>query len=64
MEGYDTYGSVPVRLGSSVIALLDERALEELDVVPVPREEKTSMVNLSFAPMEGGGQAARRPDGH
>jgi hypothetical protein len=62
MKDYDTYGPVPVRLGSSVAALIDERVLEVLDVVPVPREEKTGSVDLSFASMEGEGKTTRRLD--
>lgn len=62
MKGYETYGPVPVRLGSSVAALLDERVFEVLDVVPVPREEKTSSVDLSFALTEGEGKTTRRLD--
>jgi hypothetical protein len=40
MKGYDTYGPVPVRLGSDVAALLDENVLKEVGVIPVPREKR------------------------
>jgi len=49
MKGYDTHSPVPVRLDTFVTAFLDERVLEELDVVPVPWEEETSVVDLSLA---------------
>ena len=47
MKGYGTYGPVPVWLSPFVTALFDESVLEELDVVPVPREEIGGIVDLS-----------------
>ena len=46
MKGYGTYGPVPVRLSSFVAAQSDESIFEELEVVPVPREEVASIVDL------------------
>jgi len=52
VKGYGTYGPVPVRCGSVVTALFDERVLKELDVGSMPREEETGVMNLSFTLME------------
>ena len=46
MKGYDTHGPVPIRLNSIVATLFDENVLEELDVIPVPREEEAGVVDL------------------
>ena len=62
MEGYGTYGPVPIRMGTFVAALFDESVFEEVDVVPVPREEITGIVNLSAELRERDGRATRRPD--
>ena len=47
MNGHGTYGPIPVRFDAFVTALLDESVLEELEVIPVPREEKGGIVDLS-----------------
>ena len=64
IKGYSTYctGPVPGRLGSYVAAPLDGSALEKPDVVPVPREKKTSKVDQSIILTEGEGQETRWPD--
>lgn len=62
MKGFGTYGPVPVRLSTFVAAPLDESIFEELDVVPVPREEIASIVDLSVGLRERDKRATRGPD--
>ena len=62
MKSHSTYAPVPVRLSTFIAALLDESIFEELDVVPVPREEIAGIVDLSAGLRERNEWATRRPD--
>ena len=62
MRDGDTYRPVPVLLGSSVATPFGERFFKEPDVVPVPWEEKTGMVDLSIRPKEPNRWETRRLD--
>ena len=56
MNCHGTYGPIPVRLNTFVTALFDERVLEELDIIPVPREEEAGKVDLSTRLMKRDGR--------
>ena len=62
IKSHSTYAPVPVRLSTFIAALLDESIFEELDVVPVPREEIAGIMDLSAGLRERDGRATRRPD--